>query len=81
MSRRVTLTPSGLATVYCCDGCDAAVVRAQEGAPDGWDASLQVRALRPGVRRLGHHDLCAPCSVALLLREPRPASAEIFAFA
>jgi len=80
MSRRVTLAPSGLATVYCCDGCETVVVRARDGAPDGWDSSPNVRFIRPGVRRMGHHDLCAPCSVVALLREPRPTSPEVFAF-
>jgi hypothetical protein len=81
MSRRVTLIPSGLAAVYCCDGCAAAVVRAQDGPPDGWNTRNTIRASQPGVRSLGRLDLCASCHMAALLREPRPAAAEGFALA
>ena len=81
MSRRVTLTSAGLAGVYCCDDCGTEVVSTEDGAPGGWNASRDVPFIRPGVRRMEHHDLCAPCSVVTLFRKPRPASPEVFAFA
>ena len=79
MSRRVTLTPSGLATVYCCDGCDAQEVRSLDRHPEGWLSTWETGPAAPGIMRLGHRDLCTDCRVAAALPDARPTASAIFA--
>jgi len=79
VSRRVTLTPSGLATVYCCDRCDVQDVRSQDGHPKGWLSTWETGPAAPGVMRWGHRDLCTDCRVAAALLDLRPTASAIFA--
>jgi hypothetical protein len=70
MSRRATLTPSGLATVYCCNDCGATTVLPADEEPECWVLSWERLPGPPETLRLGYFDLCPPCTAAMR----RPAS-------
>jgi hypothetical protein len=64
MSRRVSATLTGLATVYCCDGCGDLVTRAEAGAPQGWRAAWASHPAEAVALRMARFDLCEVCGVA-----------------